>query len=89
MSLNVPTAHAPRQSVRKELNLIIIAVKKADGQMVFNPGPYTVIEYNDTLIRILASRDSGGATAFLSPLRLDKTVDKTGKIKISADSWYL
>jgi len=36
--------------IRKELNLIIIAVKKADGQMVFNPGPYTVIEDNDTLI---------------------------------------
>jgi hypothetical protein len=29
------TPHAPRQSVRKELNLTIIAVKKADGQMVF------------------------------------------------------
>jgi len=36
--------------IRKELNLIIIAVKKTDGQMVFNPGPYTVIEDNDTLI---------------------------------------
>jgi voltage-gated potassium channel len=36
--------------IRKELNLIIIAVKKPDGQMVFNPGPATVIEDNDTLI---------------------------------------
>jgi voltage-gated potassium channel len=36
--------------IRKELNLIIIAIKKADGQMVFNPGPYTIIEANDTLI---------------------------------------
>jgi voltage-gated potassium channel len=36
--------------IRKELNLIIIAIKKEDGQMVFNPGPYTVIEANDTLI---------------------------------------
>ena len=36
--------------IRKELNLIIIAIKKADGQMVFNPGPYTAIEDNDTLI---------------------------------------
>jgi voltage-gated potassium channel len=36
--------------IRRELNLIIIAVKKADGHMVFNPGPSTVIEDNDTLI---------------------------------------
>jgi len=36
--------------IRKELNLIIIAIKKADGQMVFNPGPYTLIDDNDTLI---------------------------------------
>jgi voltage-gated potassium channel len=36
--------------IRKEMDLIIIAVKKKDGQMVFNPGPYTVIEGEDTLI---------------------------------------
>jgi voltage-gated potassium channel len=36
--------------IRKELNLIIIAVKKQNGQMVFNPGPDTIIEDNDTLI---------------------------------------
>jgi voltage-gated potassium channel len=36
--------------IRKELNLIIIAVKKPDGHMVFNPGPDTLIESNDTLI---------------------------------------
>ncbi|MCL5122960.1 MAG: NAD-binding protein [Deltaproteobacteria bacterium] len=36
--------------IRKDLNLIIIAVKKPSGKMVFNPGPNTVIEENDTLI---------------------------------------
>ena len=36
--------------IRKELNLIIIAIKKSDDRMVFNPGPETVIEDNDTLI---------------------------------------
>ncbi len=36
--------------IRRELNLIIIAIKKFDGGMVFNPGPETVIENNDTLI---------------------------------------
>jgi voltage-gated potassium channel len=36
--------------IRRELNLIIIAILKSDGRMVFNPGPETVIEDNDTLI---------------------------------------
>jgi len=36
--------------IRRELNLIIIAIIKSDGRMVFNPGPETVVEDNDTLI---------------------------------------
>ncbi|MBI5568909.1 MAG: NAD-binding protein [Desulfomonile tiedjei] len=36
--------------IRRDMDLIIIAIKKQDGQMVFNPGPYTVIEGGDTLI---------------------------------------
>jgi len=36
--------------IRKDLNLIIIAVKKKNGEMVFNPGSDTLIEDNDTLI---------------------------------------
>lgn len=36
--------------IRKEMDLIIIAIKKKDGQMVFNPGPYTIIEGDDILI---------------------------------------
>jgi voltage-gated potassium channel len=36
--------------IRKDLNLIVIAIKKMNGKMVFNPGPQTVIEGNDTLI---------------------------------------
>lgn len=36
--------------IRKEMDLIIIAVKKRDGEMVFNPGPYTVIDCGDTLV---------------------------------------
>lgn len=36
--------------IRKDLNLIIIAIKKSDGQMVFNPGPETKIESQDLLI---------------------------------------
>lgn len=36
--------------IRRELNLIIIAVIKKGGLMVFNPGPTTVVEDHDTLI---------------------------------------
>ena len=36
--------------IRKDLDLIIIAIKKSDGSMVFNPGPDTTIECRDTLI---------------------------------------
>lgn len=36
--------------IRKDLNLIVIAVKKPNGKMVFNPGPRTEIEEGDTLI---------------------------------------
>ena len=43
--------------IRKQLNLIIIAVKKTDGQMVFNPGPNTVIHDNDTLIAMGKAKD--------------------------------
>jgi voltage-gated potassium channel len=43
--------------IRKQLNLIIIAVKKTDGKMVFNPGPDTVIHDNDTLIAMGKRKD--------------------------------
>lgn len=36
--------------IRRDLNLIIITIKKAHGKMVFNPGPSAVIEEGDTLI---------------------------------------
>lgn len=43
--------------IRKDLNLIIIAVKKKDGQMVFNPGPQTVIDDEDVLITMGHKKD--------------------------------
>jgi len=36
--------------IRSDLDLIIIAIKKRDGAMVFNPGPDTMIDCRDTLI---------------------------------------
>jgi voltage-gated potassium channel len=38
--------------IRRDLDLIIIAVKKKTGDMVFNPGPHTIIECHDTLITL-------------------------------------
>ncbi|HMK36330.1 MAG TPA: potassium channel protein [Desulfomonilaceae bacterium] len=43
--------------IRKDLDLIIIAVKKRDGQMVFNPGPDTVVEDDDTLLAMGKRKD--------------------------------
>ncbi|MEJ2716499.1 MAG: potassium channel protein [Deltaproteobacteria bacterium] len=37
-------------NIRRELNLIIVAVIKKNGNMVFNPGSTTLIENGDTLI---------------------------------------
>ncbi len=37
-------------NLRREFNIIIVGIKKADGHMVFNPAPETLIEADDTLI---------------------------------------
>lgn len=38
--------------IRSKYNLIIIAIKKANGQMNFNPSFDTIIEVNDTMIAV-------------------------------------
>lgn len=38
--------------IRPRFNLIIIAIKKESGDMVFNPGPKEVIDANDTLLAV-------------------------------------
>ncbi len=38
--------------IRQKLDLIIVAIKRADGQMVFNPQPATQIMSGDTLIAL-------------------------------------
>ncbi len=43
--------------IRKELNIIIVAIKKPDGKMVFNPSSETEIASRDVLIA-LGSRES-------------------------------
>ncbi len=38
--------------IRQQLDLIIVAIKKESGEMLFNPGSDTVIEAGDTLIAL-------------------------------------
>jgi voltage-gated potassium channel len=38
--------------IRKELDLIIVAIKKPDGEMLFNPASHTRIQIGDTLIAL-------------------------------------
>lgn len=38
--------------IRQQFNLIIIAIKKSDGSMLFNPSYETVIELGDTVIAV-------------------------------------
>lgn len=38
--------------MRRNLGVIIMAIKKASGHMVFNPLPETVLEAGDTLIAV-------------------------------------
>jgi len=36
--------------IRKDLNLIVVAIKRADGDLLFNPTPQTTLQGGDTLI---------------------------------------
>jgi len=54
--------------IRRDLNLIIIAMKKADGTMVFNPAADTVIEAAATLIVIGAQENLLKLDGILNPI---------------------
>lgn len=43
--------------LRKGLNIIVIFIKKQDGSLVFNPGPDSLIQSNDTLV-VVGSEDN-------------------------------
>jgi voltage-gated potassium channel len=38
--------------IRQKFELIVVAIKRADGEMLFNPTPKTPIQAGDTLILI-------------------------------------
>ena len=54
--------------IRRDLDLIIVAIRKSDGTMVFNPGPQSEVEEDDTLItmgkreKVLVLREKAGST---------------------------
>jgi voltage-gated potassium channel len=39
-------------NIRSELDIVIVSIQRADGQLVFNPSGDTVIGSGDTLIAI-------------------------------------
>jgi voltage-gated potassium channel len=43
--------------IRPRFNLIVIAMKKVSGQMIFNPQPQSVIEEDDTLV-VLGNKEN-------------------------------
>jgi voltage-gated potassium channel len=52
--------------IRQQMDVIIVAVRKADGQMEFNPSSQTRIEAGDTLICLGSSKDLKKLTEILS-----------------------
>jgi voltage-gated potassium channel len=39
-------------NLRRDFGVIIVAIKKVSGEMVFNPGPLAIIEANDVIVAI-------------------------------------
>lgn len=55
--------------IRQDYNLIIIAIRKADNTMIFNPSFETLIEVGDTVIAMGRNRDLVRFHEALNPLR--------------------
>ena len=53
--------------IRKELDLIVVAVKRASGDMLFNPSSQTRLEAGDTLIAIGEKENLEGLKRLLNP----------------------
>jgi len=51
--------------IRQRFNLIIVAIKKASGEMIFNPQPQAVLENGDTMILVGRSDGLDGLRAIL------------------------
>lgn len=58
--------------IRQDLNIIIIAIRKSDGKMTFNPSSQTRMEKGDTLIALGHTRDLENLKGILSGPRTDQ-----------------
>lgn len=52
--------------IRQDLNIIIVAIRKSDGEMMFNPSSQTRMEKGDTLIALGDRHDLGELKHILS-----------------------
>ena len=55
--------------IRQDYNLIIIAIKKADGSMLFNPSFESIISIGDTVIAVGEYDNLQKLEKILNPLR--------------------
>ena len=53
--------------IRKDLDLIVVAVKRADGTLLFNPTPHTILQGGDTLIVVGMRHNLEKFEAMLGP----------------------
>lgn len=53
-------------NIRQEMDVIIVAIKKKDGEMHFNPSSFTRIEEGDTLVALGRSQDLERLSEILS-----------------------
>jgi voltage-gated potassium channel len=65
--------------IRQEMNIIIVAIRKRDGKMTFNPSSQTPIEIDDTLIALGHTNDLARLKSKLSPQRNKKKSFKASR----------
>jgi voltage-gated potassium channel len=53
--------------IRKDLNLIVLSMKKADGQMRFNPSATTRLEAGDTVVAVGEAKSLLKLSRILNP----------------------
>jgi voltage-gated potassium channel len=53
--------------LRQRANVMVVAIKHADGRTTFNPGPESVLDVNDAIITI----GQAGTSSRLESLRLE------------------
>jgi len=66
-SSNLVNVMLKDSGIRQKFDLIIIAIKKSDGSMLFNPSFETVIESGDTVITVGVSENLQKLEKILNP----------------------